>query len=93
MDTVMFFRALGDQHRQVILRLLRDADEISVSELCQELPGLSQPTVSHHLHVLRQCCLVERRKVGKVVFYQLNRVAFHMAGQTLYDEWCIEHVE
>jgi len=90
MDTVMFFRALGDQHRQVILQLLKDADEISVTELCRELPSLSQPTVSHHLHVLRQCRLVEKRKVGKVVFYQLNRVTFHMAGQTFYQEWSLE---
>jgi len=33
----------------------------------------SQPTISHHLSVLRQLKLVNTRKEGKQVFYAINR--------------------
>lgn len=89
MDTVEFFRALADENRQHILQILRAVDEMSVNDLCERLEVLAQPTVSHHLHVLRQCRLVETRKVGKHVFYQLNRVTLHAAGNALYLEWSI----
>ena len=92
METVEFFKALADENRQTILRVLRDADEMSVSDLCEHLADLAQPTVSHHLQILRQCRLVEMRKVGKHVFYQLNRVTFHAAGNALYLEWHLEQV-
>ena len=43
-----------------------------------EKVGLSQPTVSHHLAVLREAGLVNSRSEGKQTFYTLNqeRVAF-----------------
>jgi DNA-binding transcriptional ArsR family regulator len=34
---------------------------------------MSQPTISHHLNVLRQVGLVTSRKEGKLVFYAINR--------------------
>ena len=92
MDTLEFFKALADENRQTILRILREVDELSVNELCERLRELSQPTVSHHLQVLRQCRLVEARKVGKHVFYQLNRVTLHAAGRALSLEWSIHAV-
>ena len=93
METVFFFKALADETRQTILRALRDVDELSVTDICECLPHMSQPTVSHHLHVLRHCRLVETRKVGKQVFYQLNRVTLHAAGNAFYLEWRIERYE
>ena len=89
MHTVKFFKALADENRQTILRILRDVDEMSVNELCGHLADLTQPTVSHHLHILRECRLVDARKVGKHVLYQLNRVTLHAAGNALYMEWRI----
>ena len=71
-DCVEFCRTLGDETRQRILRLLADDGEKNVGEIvgaCQ----VSQPTVSHHLTVLRRYGLVSRRKEGKQVFYALNR--------------------
>ncbi len=90
MNTVDFFRALGDDTRQTILQILQDVEELSVNDLCEQLPRLTQPTISHHLHVLRQCRLVEMRKVGRQVFYQLNRVTLHVAGNAFYLEWHLE---
>lgn len=89
METIGFFKALADENRQMILRILRGVDEMSVNELCERLADASQPTVSYHLQVLRQCRLVDARKVGKQVFYQLNRVTLHAAGTALYTEWRI----
>lgn len=64
--------AIGDHARLRILALLpvtADCDhENNVSRLGEKL-GLSQPTVSHHLRVLRQAGLVENRKMCRDVFY------------------------
>jgi len=35
--------------------------------------GVSQPTVSHHLGILREAGLVATRREGKQVFYTLNQ--------------------
>ena len=93
METVDFFKALSDETRHTILQILRQVEELSVNDLCERLPRLRQPTVSHHLHILRQCRLVETRKVGRQVFYQLNRVTLHAAGNAFYLEWRIERIE
>ena len=34
---------------------------------------MSQPTISHHLGILKQFKLVTSRKEGKLVFYDINR--------------------
>src|SRR3954452_23979829 len=44
--------------------------ERNVSELCNELQ-VPQPTVSHHLGLLHARQFVDRRRVGKRVFYRL----------------------
>jgi len=52
--------------------LLHLADgEHNVTNLCEEL-GLPQPTVSHHLGLLRMNNVVGNRRHGKQVFYALN---------------------
>ena len=38
-----------------------------------EMFGMSQPTISHHLNILKQFKLVTSRKEGKLVFYDINR--------------------
>ena len=71
-DCVEFCRTLGDETRQRILRLLADEGEKNVGDIVDAFE-VSQPTVSHHLSVLRNFDLVTRRKEGKQVFYALNR--------------------
>ena len=44
----------------------------SVGDLAQAL-GVSQPTVSHHLAVLRDANLVRARPEGRQTFYTLNQ--------------------
>ena len=64
------FRLLSDKTRLNILMHLA-AGERNVTNLC-ELLGLPQPTVSHHLGLLRMNNVIGNRRNGKQVFYMLN---------------------
>jgi len=64
------FRLLSDKTRLNILFLLRDGEQ-NVTSLCERL-DLPQPTVSHHLGLLRMNNLIENRRAGKQVFYGLS---------------------
>lgn len=72
-DSVTFAKAMADQTRQEIMRLLC-CESYCVSDLVSRT-GVSQPTVSHHLGILRETGLVETRREGKQVFYTLNQDA------------------
>ncbi|HOV80469.1 MAG TPA: metalloregulator ArsR/SmtB family transcription factor [Bacillota bacterium] len=66
-DTI---KALSDPQRIKILKLLARR-EMGACEVINAL-GLAQPTVSHHLKMLRQAGLVNSEKQGKMVFFTLN---------------------
>ena len=69
-DCVEFCRALGDDTRQRILVMLLEG-EMCVGDIVEAF-NVSQPTISHHLNVLKQQNLVTSRKDGKLVFYAIN---------------------
>ncbi len=71
-DCVEFCRALADETRQRILRMLLDQGELCVGDIAQVF-AVSQPTVSHHLRVLRHLGLVKRRKEGKLAYYSVDQ--------------------
>lgn len=64
------FKALADPARVSILNRLAAADEVCVCDFVGAL-GISQPTVSHHLKVLRDAGLVESSRRGTWAFYRL----------------------
>src|SRR3954469_15564249 len=64
------FNAIAERQRREILLLLR-AGEGPVTELAREL-GMTQPSASKHLRVLREVGLVRDRKVGKQRLYGLD---------------------
>jgi DNA-binding transcriptional ArsR family regulator len=64
------FRLLSDKTRLNILLLLSDGER-NVTSLCEQLQ-LPQPTVSHHLGLLRMNNVIGNRRKGKQVFYTLN---------------------
>src|SRR5258705_8510171 len=64
------FRLLSDKTRLNILMLLAQGER-NVTSLCQELE-LPQPTVSHHLGLLRMNNLIGNRRDGKQVYYGIN---------------------
>ena len=70
------FDVLADgTRRELLTRLERRAAEVSVTELVAEL-GISQPTVSKHLKVLREHGLVSVREEGQHRYYRLDRAPF-----------------
>jgi DNA-binding transcriptional ArsR family regulator len=70
-DCVDFCRALADETRQTILQILLEGEHC-VSDLTERF-GTSQPTISHHLGVLKSMGLVKSRKDGKHVYYNIDR--------------------
>jgi ArsR family transcriptional regulator, arsenate/arsenite/antimonite-responsive transcriptional repressor len=70
-DPVLFAKALADETRQKIMKLCC-CDWISVSDIVEHL-SVTQPTVSHHLAILREAGLVDVREQGKQTFYQLKQ--------------------
>ncbi|MFA6636399.1 MAG: metalloregulator ArsR/SmtB family transcription factor [Candidatus Omnitrophota bacterium] len=70
-DLIEVFKALADKTRQDILELL-GASEMNVTDICSEF-GITQPTVSHHLQILKKCKLLGHRKQGKNVYYYLRQ--------------------
>jgi DNA-binding transcriptional ArsR family regulator len=63
-------RLLSDKTRLNILMML-SGGERNVSSLCEAL-RLPQPTVSHHLGLLRMSNIIMGRRDGKQVFYGLD---------------------
>ena len=87
------FKALASEHRREILRLLSEAtpapgksccsaDEVCACKLSDHL-GLSAPTISHHMSVLRQAGLVTGRKEGLWTYYTLQRDVLNEAAEAL----------
>ena len=75
-DPVLFAKAISDDTRQKIMSECCCC-ELSVNEIVEKME-VSQPTVSHHLAILRDANLVTIREEGKQTFYTLNqdRVAY-----------------
>ena len=65
-----FCAALSDPNRLLILYALNEKP-LNVTELTNEL-GLSQPTMSRHLKVLRERGLVQTVRTGTVITYHLT---------------------
>ena len=68
---VLFAKAIADETRQKIMSECCCC-EISVGDLAEKLK-VTQPTVSHHLAILRDAGLVNIREEGKQTFYTLNQ--------------------
>lgn len=62
--------------------MLRERGEMHVTELCKNL-RLPQPTVSHHLGLLRMHGLVRNRRNGKQVFYSIDKTRYNRASEAV----------
>ncbi len=66
--------ALADPTRLKMVHLLSRTGELCVCDFTAVF-DLGQPTVSHHLKVLREAGIVSSRKAGQWVYYSVNRPA------------------
>ena len=71
-DLALYFRALADRKRWHIVQSLAQHDEITVTQLSDEL-RLSQPLISWHLRKLRKAGIVKTKRSGRQVWCSLNR--------------------
>ena len=66
---VRLLKALADPTRMRIIDLLRDhGGNVSVIEIVESFT-LEQPTISHHLRILRDAGLIDCRKRGLWAYY------------------------
>lgn len=80
-STVRLYRALGDESRLRILRLLVESDRY-LTEIANELE-LSKPTIKHHLAQLRAAGLVTLIEQGNLTYYSLRHDRADEAGVEL----------
>lgn len=66
------FTALGDEHRQRILLTFEPGERLNVGQIV-EVSTLSRSAVSHHLKILREAGVLESEKIGKEVYFWLNK--------------------
>ncbi len=76
------FRALADPTRVALVNRLAGADELCVCDLTSAF-DLSQPTISHHLKILRDAGLVESSRRGTWSYYRLVPAAIDALRGTL----------
>ena len=76
------FKALADPSRVAILSMLSAEEEVCVCVFTDALE-LSQPTISHHLRILREAGLVEATRRGTWAFYRLVPEALEALGSAL----------
>jgi ArsR family transcriptional regulator len=72
-------KALADPVRLRLMSLIAAADEACVCDLTGPF-AVSQPTISHHLRVLREAGLVEAERRATWVYYRARREALDAIG-------------
>lgn len=71
------FMALSDPTRREIIQRLKKR-EMTPSELLDQIE-VTQPTLSHHLDILKRADLIEGTREGQFIRYSLNMTVFQMA--------------
>jgi DNA-binding transcriptional ArsR family regulator len=66
------FTALGDEHRQRILMLFDKGERLNVGQIAA-VSTLTRSTVSHHLKILHEADVLCSEKIGKEVWFWINR--------------------
>lgn len=71
-ELAQVFRALGDPVRLRLVSLIgaREGGEVCVCDLTSAF-DLTQPTISHHLRVLREAGIIDSERRGTWVYYRL----------------------
>jgi ArsR family transcriptional regulator len=83
-------QAIADPTRRRILQTLRVRGACSIgkdvglcaSDIEQRIP-LSQPTISHHMSILKKAGLVEAQKLGQWMWYRRNDRALRQFAKLL----------
>lgn len=71
-NTADVFVALGDEHRQRILLSFEKGEKLNILQLVSN-SALSRTAVTHHIKVLQHAGVLDSEKVGKEVFFWINK--------------------
>lgn len=84
--------AIADPTRRRILDALKEKGACSIGKevgLCacdiEQRVRLTQPTISHHMAILKKAGLVEARKQGQWMWYRRNETAVRELAKNLRD--------
>lgn len=83
-DMSRIFVALGDEHRQRMLLLFESGERLNVGQIA-EVSTLARSTVSHHLKILHESGVLASEKIGKEVWFWINRDALEMTLGNVLD--------
>jgi ArsR family transcriptional regulator len=90
---VEMLKAVGDPARLKILRLLKQKGQCSIGKgvgMCacdvQDHIDLAQPTISHHMSILRKAGLVIGEKHGLWMWYRRNEESLKDLGKAISSE-------
>ncbi len=87
-DASRLLKALGNAQRLRVLCLLVH-QEMSVGQINEELPDLSQSALSQHLAKLREEGLVRTRREAQTIWYTLEDGPAQQIIATLYGIYCV----
>jgi len=79
---VLVFKALADATRQKIVEMLMERD-MAAGEIAAVF-DMAQPSVSHHLNVLKRAGLIRDRREGQSIIYSLDREAIEECQATTF---------
>ncbi len=91
-ESLSFAKAMADETRQRVMSLLC-CRWVCVGDIVSEMRGITQPTISHHLAILREAGLVHVRREGKQVFYSLNQAEVVTCCGRIMRAFAPEHVD
>jgi len=76
------FKSVSVPSRMAIYNHLNKTEgkEATVGEIVNHV-GLTQPTISYHLQEMKNTGLLKSKKVGKEVFYSVNKVCPHFGQE------------
>lgn len=72
---IKFFRALANEERIEIIKLLRKHKELAAQDVEKHF-FLEQSTTSHHLNTLRRVGITKARKEGRNIYYSVDQDKF-----------------
>ncbi len=77
---IKFFRALANEERIEIIKLLKKNGEMAAQEVEKHF-YLEQSTTSHHLNTLKRAGITKSRKEGRNIFYSIDIAGFKTTWQ------------
>ncbi len=71
-EIIRLLDGVHDPNRIEIIFLLGKSKSMNVNEIAAHF-HISRPAISHHLRVLKDAGIVQSKKIGQEVYYQLDR--------------------